>query len=258
MKTEAFASLRSYLFDYVVGILWLVSAAVITGSLDWLELGLDALNRVKDLPEFVVGFGVVIAGVIVPYCAAILLRPLTLKFMSLLLRAQRSFRKWRRKKELLKKQHGVSLESSHSLANKRMRKQIGLFDTNSRLVRLTYLYALNPSLAAQMERLQDDLWFQAAAALPSTALIGSVTYRSVTWHPVYWSIFVGLIIFSFAVWRINTQFLDWWHSLDAAVLVAPPLPIENLQSAEVSRADPKPAKAAPDLSGRGEGSKGST
>jgi ABC-type multidrug transport system fused ATPase/permease subunit len=223
-KAETLSSIRSYLLDYVVGILWLLSAALIAGSADWLTAMVDILQMVRDLPEFVLGFAVVIAGVVVPYCVSILVRPITIQIMNRFLHIHRSFRKWRRTRRAAKEKPHATGETAGSLANKRLTKLFGHFDLNSRQVRLTYLYARNRSLAAQLEKTQDDIWFQAAAALPSAILVASITYRVAAWHPAYISAGLGLITFSFASWSINRQFMEWWSCLDAAVLVVPENP----------------------------------
>jgi len=218
VKPDTLSDVRSYLFDYVTGILWLVAAAMMAGSSNWPQHVIEVLNATAKIPEFVVGFAVVIAGVVLPYCVSILVRPVTLRLMSILLKQQRSFERWKRKRSAAATTtKGKALDV---LAAEQVMKRLSYSGDVNREIRLMYLYATNPSLALRIEKMRDDIWFHAAAVLPSALLLGSFGYRTVPVQPLAVGVFVTFVTFSFATWFTNREQAVWWDSLSVAVLMA--------------------------------------
>jgi hypothetical protein len=217
-KSEMLQGLRSYLFDYILGILWLLCVAMLVGSADWIGVIESRISEIEKLPDFVVGFVVVIAGVVIPYCASILVRPITLKIMNLFLHRQRGFHRWRWQKSPAAKL--PQIKPVEQAAVEYLRGELNWPGNLTWTMRLTALYALHPRLAAQIEKGRDDLEFRAAAVLPTTILFALLAYRVTPVWPLIVSLIVGLTTFSVATWTINKSMDNWWACLNIAVLSA--------------------------------------
>ncbi|HXO20123.1 MAG TPA: hypothetical protein VOA87_09410 [Thermoanaerobaculia bacterium] len=213
---------RPYIFDYFVGVLWLVAAFIamstgdkILGFARLIDSMAASMNHAT-MPSFVVGFLIIIGGIIVPYCAALIIKLPTLLVMNNLLKIQRSWDK-RRSKET---------ESMYQLATSVIvRGTAGPKDQVSARVALLYLEMLQPSMAAALLGTREDIDFRASATVPTALIVGTAARRLLApWliasAAAEAGFILGVLSFIIAVFGANKLLGSTMRDISMAVLIA--------------------------------------
>jgi hypothetical protein len=178
-KPDTILAVSRYAFDYIVGILWIaggVAWAISTKVVDTTASRLSQIASVPKLPDFVIGFLLAIAGVVLPYCVSVVLKPATLKFMAARQKLDRRFRGWRWSREKPKPLDQVS--SLDVLARDRLVSELRCRERDiSREVRVTFVQVRNQSAAAYISAIEGEVFFRATAVPASAVLVGGIVYR---------------------------------------------------------------------------------
>src|SRR5262245_3974185 len=165
---------RPYVFDYIVGVLWLVPIMIVICTIDRLRQFALAIDSVAasmsntTIPSFVVGFFLMVVGIILPYCVAIVLKMPTLWLMNRLLKIQRSWAKASAKAE-----QPLQDPEVNQLATSAVQRAAGSDGYVSWTLALLYLEVLQANMAAALRSARQDIDFRAAAALPIALIIGT-------------------------------------------------------------------------------------
>lgn len=225
VKPESVSAIRAYVYDYIVGMLWilgLVAAAATRDNVAQLATaGSSIAKRLSGVavPEIVSGFLVAIGGVVLPFCVCTVLKPVSLRVMTTFSRLQRRFEKWLRSEKAANAGAGAALDA---IASRHVRQRLSLPAVEvPREVKLTYLKSQHPMLAPAIEQARDDLFFRAAAALPSALLFGGIGFHIAAFVPVLTGITTGLLTLVLAAWFANKELRGWLLTLDAAIALEP-------------------------------------
>src|SRR5262245_28343646 len=230
LKPETFATVRSYIFDYVTGALWLISIGVLTFQWSWIGVAMTAIETAiktapsLHIPDFVVAFLLIIGGVVLPYVVSVAVKPLVLRLMNALNRLQRSIQKSTERTQATK-----SLET---LASLRVIQALAWKGSVSREIKTIFLNARAPNLAMNIERTRDEIWFRASAVLPTALLFAGIAYRLPLPVPRLMVVLTGMLMFAAGSWFVNVELRNWYEMLHAAILLLPTEPVakENIST----------------------------
>jgi hypothetical protein len=248
-KPDTILAVSRYVFDYIVGILWIVGGiawAVSTTVLHTIGGLFSQIASVAKLPDFVLGFLLAIAGVVLPYCVSVVLKPATLKLMAELQQLDRRIRRWRsfkEKQQALKKDDGRSLDQ---LAEYRLVRELKCRRREiTREVRVTFVQVLNPSAAAYISAIEGEVFFRATAVPASAIVVGGIVYHlPISLHLVL-SIVGMIAVLGFVSWLSNKVFDGWMKTVNSAILLTPETASNLTDSNLVGASDPpEPAQDA--------------
>jgi hypothetical protein len=179
-KPDTILAVSRYAFDYIVGILWIAGAiawAVSTKVLDITASWFSRTASVPKIPDFVIGFLLAIAGVVLPYCVSVVLKPATLKLMAALQKLDRRLRRWQRSRQ---KPKAVEDQAPplDALAKDRLVRELKCRGRDiSREVRVTFVQVRNQSAAAYISAIEGEVFFRATAVPASAVFVGGIVYR---------------------------------------------------------------------------------
>jgi hypothetical protein len=239
-------AISRYAFDYIVGILWIaggVAWAVSTKVVDTTASRLSQIASVPKLPDFVIGFLLAIAGVVLPYCVSVVLKPATLKFVGALQKLDRGLRRWRRSRE--KPEPLDQVPSLDVLARDRLVSELKCRERDiSREVRVTFVQVRNQSAAAYISAIEGEVFFRATAVPASAVLVGGIVYRlPITLHLAL-SMMAMIALLGVGSWLSNNVFDGWMLTVNTAILLAPET-ASNLIDHKVGGASDPPEPAQP-------------
>ncbi len=186
---QKFDGIRRYVFAYVAGLLWLIAlclAFITEGRIIYLARYISTVSTasgVTNIPQSVWIFGLIVAGVVIPYCISLAVSPLTLAFSNVVLNAR--FRSLRHAKL-------GDAETIFETADRIVQATTDATFSHTDGAMLLYVDAVVPRLAVDINRAYDDLFFRIDALIPSACLIGIVIYRVTA---VHW---VGVLLASVA------------------------------------------------------------
>ena len=210
---------RTYIFEYVVGVLWLIDLGVLT--LDR-PTAVDFARLVRDLgvamggatpPTFVTGFMLAVAGVVLPYCTGLAFNPVTYIVMNGVYAVQR---KW---KPAANRSH----EDLGVCAVARVRQFVGVDAPVSLTFRLLMLLKYRqPRVVDHLIRTRDEVLFRAQAILPVSLLFGTTLWRNIDVNAIAFPVAasVGIIVFIAGAYDVNVALNHWILDLNNAVLVS--------------------------------------
>jgi hypothetical protein len=213
-------SIRREAHQFVVGILWLVALAVLVLDSSTVMQVAHFIDDVSvqmahaRVPDFVIGFFVVVLGIILPYCVAEAFIPFTTILMNISLRVYR-----RRNKHLI----GTRLVSSASAA---IRADTGIESPLTWHDRLLYLTVMLPRVADIINTSRRRIEFRAANVVPISVLFGAIAGRYVGTYLIdAAAIAIGAItaigVFLIGGWSANRQLDSQSPNTDfAALLIA--------------------------------------
>lgn len=214
--------IRPYVFDYVVGALWLiaVAAAIFTKTFmltvaSLLDLAATTMSHVI-IPTFVTGFLLVIAGVVLPYCLNVVVKMPTLQLMNW-------FLKYQRKRNV--SNDAEEAQRVKASAIKTIQRAAGVGSYISSNFALLYLETLQPTVAARLRAVRQEVDFRASSALPVALIAALVAGRVaglwlVSYAAMFVAITVGVASFLTAVWSTNHALDNMYEDLAVALLVA--------------------------------------
>lgn len=166
---ERFESLRPDANRFILGVVWLCAIGVLTVSRASILRAIRLLDEIAatvphlTVPPFVVGFLGVLAGVVLPYCLAVIFMPVSTLAANFALRFQRKLDKV--------SAHTASEETVLAVATDL--KTSGLEFSGLSL----YLQARSPRLAKALDRRNDQLNFRMYATLPASILLGWLSFQ---------------------------------------------------------------------------------
>jgi hypothetical protein len=222
MDRDLLVSARPYVFDYVVGILWVVSTAMLFVHFDHVVGLAKALNTVASsaariaLPDFAVGFMLIVAGVIIPYCITAAMRPFNILIMNFLLTVQRGIFKRRPRARLV-----VIRRSADAAIAK-----IASFQSPARGdAKLHFLTLRAQPIAANLKATREGIDFRAALVMPVSLFFGAVVFRALDGHswPILTAaiaVLIAGVAYAAGVWVANSDLAHYKESVDLAVLIA--------------------------------------
>jgi hypothetical protein len=217
-KVEKFEAVRAYLLEYVAGLLWLLSLVLLAGA-DRSETVVRVVQHTFGAQQttfagqVLIVSAAVVFGVVVPYCAAAVFRPVALLIADRLLRADRAWERWR-------KRNRASLFGPRVVAILRETLDLPELSQVGRSPKLTFLQVFEPSLLRFIERDRDELWFRVAAALPTALLAGVVLTRiSTERYAVLIGIALAAAMFLIAVRQANRDLAAWDEAIDTAIIL---------------------------------------
>jgi hypothetical protein len=224
LKPEGVSAISRYIFDYIVGIIWIAAGIVWVVSSAWFSSAGNAISRLASvksslqIPDFVIGFLLAIGGVVLPYCVSVVLKPATLGLMGLLQRAERRFRRWRASRHpSADKEPSIDL-----LAGKRIEGELQCARAYiGREVRVTFAHVRVPSVAPYVTAIEEEVYFRATAVLPSALLVGGMVYRLPIALHLALSAGATSALLLFGAWASNWQFRSWMLTVNTVVLLAP-------------------------------------
>lgn len=225
-KPESVSAISRYIFDYIAGVLWIAAGITCVVSHEWLRSATNNINRLASvksalqIPDFVIGFLLVIGGVVLPYCISVVLRPGTLRLMSLFQKLERRLHRWR-----LSNPPGDSKGKEPSidlLATRRIQRELKCGRTNiGREVRVTFVHVRVPSVAPYITANEEAVFFRATAVLPSAVLVGAMVYHlSVPFHLVL-GVGITIALLVLGAWLSNRDFNGWMSTVNTVILLAP-------------------------------------
>lgn len=210
---------RAYIFEYVVGVLWLIDVGVLT--LDR-STAIEVARLIRDLgvalggsapPTFVTGFMLAVTGVVLPYCASLAFTPVTYVVMNAVYAIQHKW--W----PATKKSH----DDLSVCAVARVRQFVGVDAPVSLTFRLLMLIKYRqPRVVEHLIRTRDEVLFRAQAILPISLLFGAILWRNIEHNivalPVAISVFI--IVFIAGAYDVNVALNHWMIDVNNAVLVS--------------------------------------
>ena len=220
-KVENISHIRAYVFDYIVGVVWLLAFALWLASPEMI-VALFTSNpppaepKTSNIPEFAQGFLLTIGGVVVPYAVSTILKPLSLRLMSLSLYIQRSIGS-RQKSEP---------QRLRLIATQAVRKTIGLpkeIDV-TRLMQHAFLQGRHSAMSAAASRWEEDLYFRVTLIIPSAMIVGTLTLQHSPWCATATSIISLLVVIGFGAWLTNRAFEAYIDCLDFSTILAAKYP----------------------------------
>ena len=224
-KPDSIRAVSRYVFDYIVGILWIISGlawAASTRVLHTTDSLFSQIAPVSKLPELVLGFLLAIAGVVLPYCVSVVLKPATLKLMGALQKLDRRLRRWRWSK---KEQQGLNEDDGPSLdklAVDRVIRELKCRRSDiDRQVRVTFVQVRNPSAATYTAAIEEEVFFRATTVPASAVLVGGIVYRLPIALHIALSIVAMIALLGFGSWLSNRVFNDWVKILNTAIVLTP-------------------------------------
>jgi hypothetical protein len=218
VATEQFEGFRAYVFEYVTGLLWLVTLAVLAGAdrsvvvARWTER-LYGTQQLSFSGQVVLVAAAVLFGVVVPYCAAAVFKPVSILIVDFLLQLDNRWR--RRRKQPFGQPFG-------SRAFHIVREMLATPDADQigRAPKIVFLDLHKPALLRRLERDRDELWFRVTSVLPSALLLGIGVSRFV---PPLFSLGIGisvsLAVFLIAARQANQDLAAWDESINSAVIL---------------------------------------
>lgn len=203
------ALLRAYLFDYIVGALWLIAFAAITSTHKTLVEIITSLRALVTAfsgdkpPDLVVGFAVAFAGIIIPYCVALVFNPISYQVMNTTYRLKARL------------SGAAAVENSTTPACGACGRPISATFA-FRLI--TLLRRKHGEVVTHLIRTRDEFMFRATAVLPATLLIGTIASRLLS--PYMYSELlaaaIAVLVFIFAAWDISEEVELWRADVDRA------------------------------------------
>jgi hypothetical protein len=221
---DRFDDLRAYVFDLVIGVLWLsgIFFAIPPSIVVEHYISILATSRnAPHVPDLVVGFILVISGVVLPYCVAAAAKPFSTLFLDLGYNFHRrlnaKLRRWKQRPAGETDRQDGRTASLKKLAEDRIRSAIGFRGVINREVLVTYVASENPALARRLGKDRDEIWFRAEALLPTAFIFGMLSFRLIgLWPP---SVLVGLSILVVGDRHTNRRLNVWNDVVWSAVLL---------------------------------------
>jgi hypothetical protein len=200
---QKFHTVLSYARDYVAGVLWLL--AWLSAALSWQQfraivVSVDLL--VADLPhlrapDLVISLMVIIAGVILPYCVEVAIKPLSFLFMTAIQVLQRRAGRAKHRERLERRLHAKQVIDSLLNVNARI----------STTAELLILEVHQPTMARRLGRGQAELNFRVGTLLPASFLLGVAIAKMTTTLAGTWAgIAGGVVVFGIGAWSANSTF----------------------------------------------------
>jgi len=223
LSLETVRAIRAYVFDYVVGVLWLLSFCAFVGSsvvahVVSVKLApVVVLSRDLSLPDIAVGLIVFIAGVILPYSLGVALTPVTTLLLNTIVYLQNriSFFQFASRLQLNPEQR---LQLYRLVAN-RVQRQTSWNGPMTRNMRSVLLQAWSPEVCARLDRLNEDLRFRAAAIFPSSLLIAALVYRTLPAARMFSGVSAGCVVFALGVLAANRHLANHDEALNMGLLL---------------------------------------
>jgi hypothetical protein len=251
-KVEDISSIRAYVFDYVCGIIWLLGFAAIwltparVVSLNATALTLATAYKGVYVPELVQGFLLAIAGVAVPYAVSTILRPLSLRVMTISLETQRRFHSWKRRKAPTNTST-PSPRSIGSIALDAIRTTLGLHDgiRITREMQHVFLQGRHTSISAAASRWQEDLFFRASVVVPSSMLIAAIVFHYSPFLQSFAAAATFAAVFVLGSWFVNREFDSYMDCLHMSTVLASKYPSPKSEEDSIpKKSTHQPFKAA--------------
>lgn len=222
MESSTIENTRPYVFDYVVGVLWVVAIATtflrhehILAVAKGTDQIASAATHVR-APDFAIGFLIVIAGVIVPYCVAAALRPITLVTMNSFLTLQRN---------RLNAAKSVRMELLRRSANARLSRIASIKNDIRTPAKLHFLALRAAPIELNLRAIRQVIDFRAALVMPVSLFFAGLFFRILDAHLLTGvSALIALAgaaaVYAAGVWIANKDLDRYFQSVDFAVLVA--------------------------------------
>jgi hypothetical protein len=210
MDSKTWAFLRSYIPDYIVGILWILPVLVafttearVATIASAIKMAKMALGPVT-VTEFVIGFITVIAGVVVPYCAAKLIMPSSYLVTNFLFGLHQ--RVWRKNRAIDDEIEGVAAGAWTLPAN------VSLSDKT----KIMLLRSRNGRAAEDLSVSLDALVFKGHVLLPTALLLSCVLWR--IGFTAGLAAGIGAIVFLVSDFAANVDAATWRRRLHIAIV----------------------------------------
>jgi len=217
-KPDTVQAISRYVFDYIVGILWIAAGIAWAESPQALAGLFNRIESLPKIPDFALDFLLVIAGIVLPYCVSVVLKPATLKFMDLLQGIDRGLRKRLRKKSTSASDSDPRI---NDLARLRLVRELKCKRKFSREVAVTFVQVRNPEVAAYISAIEGEIFLRAKAVPPSAILLGGLVYRFLAPSHLSWSILLMVGLLGFGSWSSNKDFESWLLTVNTAILLTP-------------------------------------
>ena len=220
MDDAKLEAVRPYALEYITGVLWLIAAGSVLGSAKAFYSALDILDSAGKhlahvrVPDIVAALITTIVGIILPYCGAVVLRPITLVLMNVLLAFQRKARGAAHKERMDLRFKTRQAIDRHLQTEAHVSTSLQLF----------LLEVLQPLMARRLIRATQDLQFRVGVVIPISLIIAEATKIIAGVH-LYnpWStvagVITGCLFFFVAVWLANSQFERLLEETLAALLI---------------------------------------
>jgi hypothetical protein len=218
LRPDTVQAVSRYVFDYIVGILWIAAGIAWAVSADSLDHLLTRIATLPKLPDFALGFLLAIAGVVLPYCVSVVLKPATLKLMNALQKVDRGLRKLFREQSEETNDSGSSL---NQLARDRLVSELKTDRLDFREAGVTFLEARNPSVAVYISAIEREIFLRATAVPPSAILVGGLVDHFLAPSHLSLSVLVMIALLIFGSWSSNKDFESWMLTINTAILLTP-------------------------------------
>jgi len=215
ISVEGVRAVKTYIFEYVTGVLWVLATIATTTSRALTTAIVDAplafIKQLSDLhvPEFVLGGIVLVGGLSLPYAVAMALRPLSIGLINRVLSAYRYLAK-----HVFKRDVSRFSASASGIVEPAIRDS--LIDHAQVLA---YLATRTDHIAETLEAMRAEVVFRATATLPSAILFAALVYRIAKAHAGLWSIGVGLTLFALGAAHTIREFNRWDLRVSAAIVL---------------------------------------
>lgn len=220
LEPRTISIFRPYALDFALGALWLIAVAVVV--LDQPTI-LDLANAADSvaatathvhIPDVVAAFLAIIAAVTVPYCIAVALKPVSMFLLDLSIA------------RIVKKEEGAPVRAEVAKrAHTVIATRLGTSALVSRSTKALYVDWQYPLIAAWLRQAGQREQFHAAAAVPSSIMLGAIVWRllGAVW-PGFVSVIAGFLAGAlFLLFAVRSSFRhlkDLYLSLDYAVLMS--------------------------------------
>jgi hypothetical protein len=237
LQTNGISALRSYVLDYAAGTIWTVAILLVSG------LPLDFFGS-SPFKELLASSGtgatllIALAAVIVPYCANIIMQPISLGIMNRVVALERFVSRLSARLRAKTAQDEVKSNPLSRLVRGVIRKHIPASDVSaSRSVRLMLLRLQNQAMASWLDNEKDQIWFRATAAPPASLLAGAIVWRVV--HPSAGAslvaVAVGLVVFVVAAVAINGELKTLDKRIDISIVFGNSADVAHLKTTRRER-----------------------
>jgi hypothetical protein len=213
VDSKAWAFLRAYILDYVVGILWILPAIVAFTTTDRVAAVAGAIKTTKialgtvTMTDFVIGFLTVVAGVVVPYCAAMLITPSSYLITGFLFGLQELV--WRKHR-----QADAQLQAAVVALWKSPVKEVPISDRT----KIMLLRNRNAEAADDLSANLDALTFKGQVLLPTALLLACVLWR--LGFTAGHAAIIGVVVFLIGDIAANGNAATWRRRLHIALLTS--------------------------------------